>query len=118
MLKTTAMKNQSINIISFVILLSIAISINFSCNKSDGLIVVPTYLDVDFPLLSLNYDRYYSLNHDVRSIELVFSQEIKKESVSGNLIFSDSNGHSITYKPHFIKEESIKIDNLVTEDYG
>lgn len=86
------MKKHSVNITAVFLLLSIVISTHFSCNKSDELIVVPTYLEVSLPLLTLNYDRYYGLNHDVRSIELVFSQEIKEESVSGNLNFSDKNG--------------------------
>lgn len=83
------MRRKSITIIAITFLLSIAISTHFSCNKSDELIVVPTYLDVSFPLLTLNYERYYGLKHDTRSIELVFSQDILEESVSGNLNFFD-----------------------------
>lgn len=86
------MKTRYLNIFSVILMLSITVSSHFSCNKSDGLIVVPTYLEVNLPLLTLNYERYYTLNHHTRSIELVFSHEIIEESVSGNLNLSDKNG--------------------------
>ena len=86
------MKRKSISIVVATFLLSIAIISHFSCNKTDELIVVPTYLDVSFPLLTLNYEKYYGLDYDTRSIELVFNDAILDESISGNLNLSDKNG--------------------------
>ncbi len=90
--KTVSMRRESITIFVATLLLSITIISHFSCNKTDELIVVPTYLGVSFPLLTLNYDKYYRLDYDARSIELVFNEDILEESISGNLILSDKNG--------------------------
>ena len=54
---------------------------------------MPEHLEVSFPLLTLNYEKYYGLNYDARSIELVFNKAILEESISGNIILSDKNGY-------------------------
>lgn len=87
------MKRKSIIIITITLFLSIIVSTQFSCNrKSDELIVVPEYLEVSFPLLTFNYDEYYSIDQGARSIEVVFNHNIDDETVSGNFFLKDKNG--------------------------
>lgn len=86
------MKRKPITIIAVALLLVITSATQFSCTKRGELNVNPVNLDVSFPLLTLNYERYYGLNHDARSIEMVFCHVINKETVTGNLNFFDKNG--------------------------
>ena len=86
------MKAKSITNLVLILIFAGIITTQFSCTKTDELIIVPTYLDVSFPLLTLNYEKYYGLNHDARSIELVFNFNLDVETVQGNIIFYDKNG--------------------------
>ena len=86
------MKVKSITNIELILTLAIIITTQFSCTKTDELIIVPTYLDVSFPLLTLNYEKYYGLDEDARSIELVFNFNLDEETVEGNIDFYDKNG--------------------------
>ena len=68
---------------SFIIILS-------SCTES----VEPDEetLSVSFPLLNMRHDLYYHLNHDARSIELLFNENIDQQTAAGNIILSDQTG--------------------------
>jgi len=91
-IKAKDMKARSITIFALILTFAILITTQFSCTKNDELIIVPTYLDVSFPLLTLNYEKYYGLNHDARSIELVFNFILDKETVQENIVLYDKNG--------------------------
>ncbi|MBN2016704.1 MAG: metallophosphoesterase [Candidatus Cloacimonetes bacterium] len=76
------------NIITFFSTLLLII-LFFSCSettKPDGL------LTVSFPTLHNKHDLYYELNHMVRSIEMLFSEEIDESTIQGNVDFSDVTG--------------------------
>lgn len=82
------MNRKFLSIFAIALLFSIAISTQFSCNKTDELIIKPV-LEVSLPLLNLKYDQYYGLNHNTRSIELVFSNIINDQTVAGNIELFD-----------------------------
>ena len=82
------MKQKLLSILTIILIFIITISIQFSCNKTDELIVVPV-LGVSLPLSDLNYDRYYGLSHDARSIELVFDDALNEETIEGNIVLFD-----------------------------
>jgi len=68
---------------SFIFILS-------SCSKS----VEPDEetLSFSFPLLSKKHDLYFHLDHEARSIELLFNENIDQQTVAGNIILSDQTG--------------------------
>jgi UDP-2,3-diacylglucosamine pyrophosphatase LpxH len=86
------MKRSSIISLACFLTIVTFSSIQFSCNKGKQLTILPDSLKVSFPLLNFNHNQYYTLDHDVRSVELVFNQKIQEETVAGNLDFSDKNG--------------------------
>ena len=48
-------------------------------------------LSFSFPLLNKKHDLYYHLNHNARSIELLFNEDIDQSTVNGSIGLSDKN---------------------------
>jgi UDP-2,3-diacylglucosamine pyrophosphatase LpxH len=77
------MKKSKINL-PIIILLAITSTINYSCNKHDIPIVVTENLTVSFPLLQQNHNTYYVLDHDAKSLEIVFNHALDENTMDGN----------------------------------
>jgi len=73
-----------------ILMISSMIFILSSCSKS----VEPDEetLSFSFPLLSKKHDLYFHLDHEARSIELLFNENIDQQTVAGNIILSDQTG--------------------------
>jgi len=82
------MKRKTLSTFTITLLLSITISTQFSCNRTDELIIKPV-LEISLPLLEIKYDQYYVLKYKIRSVELVFSNIIEEETVTGNIELFD-----------------------------
>lgn len=79
----------------FLVLIIVSISVIFTqsaCNKDDDTGNTQQSLTVDFPRLNYKHDLYYSLDHQARSIEMVFEEALNPNSIYGNIIFSDKSG--------------------------
>ncbi|MCK4596204.1 metallophosphoesterase, partial [candidate division WOR-3 bacterium] len=48
-------------------------------------------LSFSFPLLNKKHDLYYHLDHNARSIELLFNEDIDQSTVNGSIGLSDKN---------------------------
>jgi UDP-2,3-diacylglucosamine pyrophosphatase LpxH len=53
---------------------------------------LPLTLNVDFPLATLKHDRYYLIDDESRSLEIVFSDAIIPETAEDAINFSDKSG--------------------------
>ncbi len=62
-----------------------------SCKKSETP-PEPETLQVTLPTLALQNESYFTLNNNVRSIELEFSEPLDTTSIQGQLSFSDKSG--------------------------
>ncbi len=73
-----------------ILIISSFIFILSSCSKS----VEPDEetLSFSFPLLSMKHDLYFHLDHNARSIEMLFSENIDQQTVAGNIMLSDQTG--------------------------
>ncbi len=62
-----------------------------SCNKTDE-IIVEQYMTVSFPKLTLKHNRYYSIDYESRSIEMVFDQELDEATALDCVFFMHNQG--------------------------
>jgi len=78
-------------ILSTVLLASMLVIVPQSCNKENE-IQSDQYLGISFPKLTLKHDLYYSIDHDARSIEMVFDQDLDEATLLDCLFFSHKQG--------------------------
>lgn len=75
-----------------VLLISPGAFIQFSSKKKGDTPVHRVYLKAELTCHQFMHDRYYLIGLRERSIELEFSEELKEESVQGNITFQDQPG--------------------------
>jgi len=75
-----------------VMLITLGAFIHFSCKKKGDTPIHPVYLKVDLNRHQLKHELYYQLDLRERSIELEFSEELREESIPGNITFRDQSG--------------------------
>lgn len=72
-----------------IMLISLGIFIQISCKKKGDTPVQGIYLKADLARHALKHELYYPITFRDRSIELIFSEELKAESVTSNVAFRD-----------------------------
>nr|NQU90032.1 hypothetical protein [Bacteroidota bacterium] len=86
------MKFKNAHSCNKALLLGIILILVYACNKDDSSPVIPDYLEVNFPGMEYRHDMYYHLDHNSRSIEVLFDEQINPGTIAGNIKFSDKNG--------------------------
>ena len=80
----------------FNIIVVLILAITISCNNNtNNDVIIPITLDVSFPLAEYKHDRYFLIDNNSRSIEIVFSDDLVSSTVEQNLILSDVSGNLI-----------------------
>ena len=77
-------------ILFLIILLSGLSFIMSSCTKS----IEPDEetLSISFPMLNKKHDLYFHLDHNARSIEILFNENIDQSTIDDNIELSDKDG--------------------------
>ncbi len=82
---------QNVRKLPPVLILVLGFIIIGSCDKNDETLLETGDPEVGFPGLELRHGTYYHLDHDSRSIGLLFDEEIDPSGVQGNIRLYDKN---------------------------
>lgn len=93
--KVQIMKNKLLFTTAGLILLLFLFTIQ-SCNKDDE-ILTEKFMNVSLPKLEFKHNKYYSIDYDERSIEMVFSEELDEGTINNCIFFTHNQGDLNSY---------------------